>query len=107
MRGRWIAGLLLALVVRDASAADAYVTQGRRVMCATPQSLREALHAIDNKDRTLMQTVQGCHYSKEGVRAEVLQDNISMIKIRLGEPDDPNRVEFWTLPETIKPANGR
>ncbi len=54
-----------------------------------------------------MRTVQGCHYSREGVRAELLQDSVSMIKVRLGEPDSPDRAEFWTLPDTIKEEGKR
>jgi hypothetical protein len=107
MRRLWSAALLLPLLAVGARAEGDYVTARDRLMCTTQQSLREALRAVDTKDRALMRTVQGCHYSLEGVHAELIQDNVSMIKIKLGVPGDPNRLEFWTLPETIKPANKR
>jgi len=83
------------------------VTARDRIMCRTQQSLKEALRAIEQKDRNLLRTVQGCHYSIDGVHADLVQDSVSMIKIRVGPPDDPNRAEFWTLPDTVKPANRR
>ena len=75
-------------------------------MCATQQSLREALRAVDTHDRALMNTVQGCHYSVDGVPAELIQDNVSMIKVKIGR-DPNNRMELWTLPESIKSVNKR
>lgn len=87
--------------------AQEYITARDKLMCRTQQSLREALKAIEAKDRQLLRTVQGCHYSIEGVRAEVLQDSVSMLKIRLGEVDQATRDEFWVLPDSIKPASGR
>ena len=102
-----LALLTLAMLAVDAAAEDQYVTQRDRLMCRTQQSLREALRAIEAKDRTTLRTVQGCHYSIEGVYAEVLQDNVSMLKIKVGPPDDPNRTDFWVLPDTIKPAGRR
>src|SRR5262249_48130224 len=98
---------LMPPLMCGARAEDEYVTMRDRIMCTTQQSLREALRAVDQQDRELMRTVQGCRYSLEGVRAELLQDNVSMIKIRLGHPGDAQRAEFWTLPDTIKPANKR
>jgi len=106
MRGLWGSALLLALLAVDANAADEYVLQGKRILCTTPRSLQEALHAIEYKDRNLMMTIQGCRYSAEGVPVEILQDNINMIKIRIGETESLQK-EFWTLPDSIKRANGR
>ncbi len=102
-----VALLVLPMLAGGALAQEQYVTHRDRLMCRTQQSLREALRAIDAKDRTTLRTVQGCHYSIEGVFAEVLQDNVSMLKIKVGPPDDPNRTEFWVLPDTIKPAGRR
>jgi hypothetical protein len=107
MRGAWIAALLLPVLALGARAEDEYVTGKDRIMCSTQQSLREALRAIDNKDRVLLRTVQGCHYSNEGVHAEILQDNVSMLKIRVGPPGEPGRSEFWVLPDSVKPAGRR
>jgi hypothetical protein len=109
MRGLWLSALLLACIAMDARAEPEpeYVTQGKRVMCTTPEALREALHAIEFHDRNLMMTIQGCRYSVVGVPAELVQDNINMIKIKIGFPDDPDHKEFWTLPDSIKRANGR
>jgi hypothetical protein len=92
--------LALLLCAVEARAADEYVTLNGKLMCKTQQSLREALRAIDTKDRALLRTVQGCHQSIEGVRAEVLQDNVSMLKVKVGEAGE----EFWILPDTIKPV---
>ena len=102
-----LALLTVAMLAADAAAQEQYVTQRDRLMCRTQQSLREALRAIDSKDRTTLRTVQGCHYSIEGVHAEVLQDNVSMLKIKVGPPNDPNRFEFWVLPDTVKPVGRR
>ncbi|MBI3512568.1 MAG: hypothetical protein HY060_00595 [Proteobacteria bacterium] len=99
--------LALSILATGAGAQEQFVTNRDRVMCRTQQSLREALNAIDTKDRAAMHIVQGCRYSVEGVHAEVLQDSVSMIKIRIGPPDDPNRSEFWALPDTVKPAGRR
>ncbi|MBV8170096.1 MAG: hypothetical protein JO021_25160 [Alphaproteobacteria bacterium] len=90
-------GLLLCAV--DARAADEYVTANGKLMCTTQQSLREALKAIDTKDRALLHTVQGCRQSVGDVPAEILQDNVSMLKIRLLNDD---RKEFWVLPDSVK-----
>jgi hypothetical protein len=97
----------LSLSAAGARAEDEYVTGRDKIMCTTQQSLREAVKAIAERNRDLMHTVQGCNYTIEGVRAEILQDNVSMVKIRLGQPDEPHRAEFWTLPDSIRPANRR
>jgi hypothetical protein len=100
--------LTLPILAAPAGAAEQEMVTARdRIMCRTQQSLKEALRAIEQKDRNLLRTVQGCHYSIDGVPAEVVQDNVSMIKVRLGARDDPNRSEFWTLPDTVKPAGRR
>jgi len=101
-----VAGMLM-MIAGQAAAQDIGTTRGEKMMCTTQQSLREALRAIDNKDRQTLSTVQGCRRSIEGVRAEVLQDNVSMLKIRLGEPEDADRKEFWVLPDTVKLATRR
>jgi hypothetical protein len=105
MRRLWLAFLMVPLAV-GVRAQEEYVTVRDRLICTTQQSLREALRGIDNKDRALLRTVQGCRYTVEGARAELLQDNVSMIKIRLGAADDKT-ADFWTLPDSIKPANRR
>jgi len=107
MRVLLLSALLLTCFAVDASAEEQYVTLPKRVMCTTPEALREALHAIEYHDRNLLMTVQGCRFSVQGIPAELLQDNINMVKIKIGFPDDPDHKEFWTLPDTIKPANGR
>ena len=100
--------LSLSLLVAAARAEDdQYVTGKERIMCLTQQSLREAMIAIQTKNRELMRTVQGCHYTIDGVHAEIVQDNVSMIKIRIGDPAQSNRDEFWTLPDSIRPVNRR
>ena len=105
MRRLWLAGLVLIASVGGVRAEDEYVTVGNRIMCRTQQSLRESIKAIDSKDRNLMRTVQGCNYSLDGVAAVLLQDNVSMVKIRVGHGGLDT--DFWTLPDTIKPANRR
>jgi hypothetical protein len=97
----------LPFLAVGARAEDEYVTGRDKIMCTTQQSLREAVKAIVDKNRDLMRTVQGCNYSIDGVRAEIIQDNVSMVKIRLGQPSEATRAEFWTLPDSIKPANKR
>jgi hypothetical protein len=97
--------MALVALAGSARAEDEYVTMGNRIMCRTQQSLRESMKAIETKDRNLMRSVQGCNYSLDGVSAILLQDNVSMIKIRVGHGGVDN--DFWTLPETIKPANKR
>jgi uncharacterized protein YlxW (UPF0749 family) len=98
--------LAMLLFAADAGAQE-YVTGRDRLMCKTQQSLREAIKAIDAKDRQTLSTVQGCHRTIDGVRAEVIQDNMSMVKIRVGDADQADRQEFWTLPDSIKPASRR
>jgi hypothetical protein len=109
MRSLWLVALVAVPILATPVGAEEpeLVTNRDRILCRTQQSLREALRAIDAKDRTTLRTVQGCHYSIEGVHADLLQDSVSMIKIRVGPPDDPNRAEFWTLPDTVKPAGRR
>jgi hypothetical protein len=107
MRMMLLALSMLPLLAAGARAEDDYVTGKDRIMCVTQRSLREAMDAIQKKNRDLMHTVQGCHYTIEGVHAEVIQDNVNMVKIRLGSPGDTDRAEFWTLPDSIKPANRR
>ncbi len=86
------------------AAADApvFVTVRDRLMCRTQQALRDGLKAIETKDRFLMSTVDGCHFSIDGVPAIVIQDNISRIKIRLMA--DGEQADMWTVPETIRRA---
>jgi hypothetical protein len=98
-RGIVVAGMLL-MVAGVASAQDVGTTRGDKLMCKTQGSLREALKAIDEKDRQTLRTVQGCRRSIDGTRAEVLQDNVSMLKIRVGEGTEGD--EFWVLPDTVK-----
>jgi len=107
MRGMLLIAVALPLLAVGARAEDEYVTGRDKIMCTTQQSLREALKAITEKNRELMRTVQGCHYSIDGVRAELVQDSVSMIKIRLGDPSEPSRAELWTLPDSIRPLNRR
>jgi hypothetical protein len=107
MRGMLLIALTLPLLAVGARAEDGYVTGRDKIMCTTQQSLREAMKAIAEKNRELMRTVQGCHYTIDGVYAELLQDNVSMVKIRVGDPSQPDRAEFWTLPDSIRPANRR
>jgi len=108
MREKLLIALSLSLLAVGARAEDdQYVTGKERIMCLTQQSLREAMNAIQTKNRELMRTVQGCHYTIDGIHAEIVQDNVSMIKIRIGDPAEPNRDEFWTLPDSIRPANRR
>ena len=103
-----VAVLALPILATAAAAADEpLVTNRDRLICTTQASLREALQAIEKKDRQALRLVQGCRYSIDGVPAELLQDNVSMIKVRLGPPEQPDRHEFWTLPDTVKPANKR
>jgi hypothetical protein len=100
--------LALSLFAGGARAADEeYVTGKDKILCLTQQSLREVMKAIADKNRDLMHTVQGCHYSIEGVHAEVVQDNLNMIKIRLGDSSQSTHSEVWTLPDSIRPANRR
>jgi hypothetical protein len=104
MRELIVAACLLAGLVPGAARPQetTYVTVGDRLMCRTQLALSDALRAIDNKDKFLMSTIDGCHYSIDGVPAIVLQDNISRIKIRLSA--DGQRADMWTVPEAIKPV---
>jgi hypothetical protein len=96
------AGLMAALLPGAARAQDlGYVTVRDRLMCRTQLALSDALRAVDSKDKSAMDTIDGCHYSIDGVPAIVLQDNISRIKIRLSA--DGQRADMWTTPEAIKP----
>lgn len=97
------AGLVALLVPRPGRAEEhvVYLTVRDHLMCRTQLALHDALHAIDTKDKFLMSTVDGCHYSIDGVPAIVLQDNISRIKIRLSA--DGQRADMWTVPEAIRP----
>src|SRR5271170_506312 len=97
MRGMLLIALALPLLAAGARAEDDYVTGRDKILCSTQQSLREAMKAIQDKNRDLLRTVQGCHYSIDGAHAELIQDNVSMIKIRVGNPGAPDRAEMWTL----------
>lgn len=108
MRMLLVAALVVPLMATTARADDdTYVTIKGQIMCTTQEMLRQALQAIRDKNREVLRTVQGCRESLPGVRAELLQDNVSMIKIRLGELSEETRPEYWTLPETIKSPNKR
>jgi hypothetical protein len=97
-----VAGLLATAAPAGGRAADPdYVTVRDRLMCRTQQALRDGLRALETKDKFLMSTVDGCHFSIDGVPALVLQDNISRIKIRLRA--DGEQADMWTTPEAIKP----
>jgi hypothetical protein len=107
MRRLWLAMLLAPFAFGAHAAEEEYVTVRDRLICTTQQSLREALRGIDNKDRAFLRTVQGCHYTMDGSPAVLLQDNVSMIKIRLGATQPGAPTDFWTLPDSIKPVRGR
>jgi hypothetical protein len=100
-RGIVVVGLLL-MTAGAANAQDVGTTRGDKLMCKTQQSLREALKAIDEKDRQTLRTVQGCQRSVDGARVEVVQDNVSMLKIRGIDPGGAEPGEFWVLPDTVK-----
>jgi len=102
----FLVALGLLLLAKPARADD-YATIRGRIMCTTQEMLRQALQAVREKNREILRTVQGCRESVEGVPAELLQDNVSMIKIRLGYPDEKGRPEYWTLPDTIKSTSRR
>jgi hypothetical protein len=104
MRELIVAAGLMTILASGAARAEepSYVTVRDRLMCRTQLALRDALRAIDNKDKNLMDTVDGCHYSIDGVPATVLQDNINRIKIRLSA--NGQRADMWTVPEAIKPV---
>jgi hypothetical protein len=95
-----------ACIAEGPAPEPAHVTVKDRVMCGSQRSLREALRAIEYKDSAALHLLRDCHYSVDQVPALVLQDNISAIKVRLfGEND--RIVEYWTLPDTVKPAGKR
>src|SRR5271156_6004711 len=97
------AGLMTALLPGAARAQEpSYVTVRDRLMCRTQRGRGDALRPLDSKDKSAMDTIDGCHYSIDGVPAIVLQDNINRIKIRLRA--DGQRADMWTVPETIKPV---
>ena len=101
-----VAGLLGAVATAGARAAEPdYETVRDRLMCRTQQALRDGLKALETKDKFLMSTLDGCHFSVDGVAATLLQDNISRIKIRLTA--DGEHADMWTVPETIRPARRR
>jgi hypothetical protein len=84
-----------------------HVTVPHRLMCGSQRNLREALRAVDNKDNAALSILSAdCHYSADGVLALVLQDNISAIKVRLFGASG-RVVEYWTLPDTVKPVDKR
>jgi hypothetical protein len=101
------ASLLTALAAAGAYAPTyaqdtQYVTVRDRLMCRTQQALRDGLRALETRDKFLFSTVDGCHFSIDGVPATLIQDNISRVKIRLSA--DGEQADMWTVPETIKPA---
>lgn len=83
-----------------------HVTIKNRLMCRSQRSLREALRAIDYKDQDALNALQDCFYSIEDVPALVLQDSVSMIKIRLFGASG-RIVEYWTLPGSVRRADKR
>jgi hypothetical protein len=104
MRELIVAAGLLAGLVPGATCAQetTFVTVHDHLMCRTQLALRDALRAIDSKDKVQMGALDGCHFSIDGVPAIVLQDNINRIKIRLSA--DGQRADMWTVPEAIKPV---
>lgn len=97
------AGLATALAAASAYSDDTqYVTVRDRLMCRTQQALRDGLRAIETRDTFLFSTVDGCHFSIDGVPATLIQDNISRVKIRLSA--DGEQADMWTVPETIRPV---
>ena len=108
MRRLAAASLLSALAAAGAHAPSyagddvPYVTVRDRLMCRTQQALRDGLRALETNDKFLFSTVDGCHFSIDGVPATLIQDNISRVKIRLSA--DGQQADMWTVPETIKPA---
>lgn len=96
-----LVGLALPCVAQEPE----HVTIPNRLMCSSQRSLREALRAIDYKDQTGLALLHDCHYSLGGVPALILQDSISMIKIRLF--GSAKVVEYWTLPDTVRVADKR
>jgi hypothetical protein len=104
MRQSLAASGLIALLAAGAARAEEptpYVTVRDRLMCRTQAELRDGLRALETRDKDLMETLDGCHYTVDGIPAIVLQDNISRIKIRLSA--DGERADMWTIPEAIKP----
>ena len=105
MRALVLVGLLWAAEAGARAAEPDYVTVRDRLMCRTQQALRDGLTALETRDKFLMSTLDGCHFSIDGVPARLLQDNISRIKIRLRA--DGEQADMWTVPETIRPVRRR
>jgi hypothetical protein len=79
-----------------------YVTVHDRLMCRTQGALIEGLHLLDAKKRDVLNEVDGCHFSMDGIPVTLLQDNINLIKIRLSARGE--QADMWTVPEAIKPV---
>jgi hypothetical protein len=95
--------IILLLLVAPALAADegAYVTESGRLMCTSPQALRDAEDAISKRDGSWLASIKECRRSTAGQKAELVQGGMLTAKIKVYD-DAGKPTVYWTSPTTIK-----
>ena len=53
-----------------------------------------------------MRTVQGCANTPDGMPAEIVQDNLNMVLIRVPTPSG-DTLTFWTGPDSVRQVTRR
>jgi hypothetical protein len=97
-----VVGLLLLAVPALAADPDhAYVTEGGHLICTSIQTLREAQHAIEIRDKWALDQVKECKLSQPGLKADKLVDGALTAKFRVYD-DTGKWTEYWTSPTTMK-----
>jgi hypothetical protein len=78
-----------------------YVTERGRLMCTSPNSLKEAQEAVDKRDKAWLDSIKECTQSRPGLKAEMIQNGVLTAKIRVFDEAGKPTV-YWTSPTAIK-----
>ena len=78
-----------------------YVTERGRLMCTSPQALRDAQEAVNKRDKVWLDSLKECTQSRPGLKAEIMQGGVLTAKIRVYDEGGKPTI-YWTSPTTVK-----
>jgi hypothetical protein len=96
-------GTMILLVPGALLAADepSYVTERGRLICTSPDSLKDALRAVDARDKAWLDSIRECSQSRPGLKAEIMQGGVLTVKIKVYDEAGKWTI-YWTSPTTVK-----
>jgi hypothetical protein len=96
--------IVIACLAGPGLAADKdpeYVTERGRLMCTSPQSLKDAQEAVEKRDKVWLDSLKECTQSRPGLKAEIIQGGVLIAKIRVFDEAGKPTI-YWTSPTAVK-----